>query len=91
MTDRTLALLAALTAACVSFGEASAPDAAPAGPTVAEARRIEREAFEQFANLALLLPPVVRTENLADYSTNKLDFALNNGLAMTRGGRIWAN
>ena len=36
-------------------------------------------------------PPELRTADLAKYSTNRLDFALNNGLAMTRGGRIWAS
>ena len=60
-------------------------------PTPEEAKRIECEAFEKFADLAVKLPPVIRMANIADYSTNKLDFALNNGLAMTRGGRIWAN
>ena len=60
-------------------------------PAEEETKRIEREAFERFADLAVKLPPVIRTENIAGYSTNKLDFALNNGLAMTRGGRIWAN
>ena len=52
--------------------------------------RIEREAFEKFADLAVVLPPVIRTGNLEAYSTNKLTFALNYGMAMTRGGRLWA-
>lgn len=60
-------------------------------PTDAEAVEISRKAFEKFADLAVILPPVIRTENLGEYSTNHLDTALNNGLAMTRGGRIWAN
>ena len=51
----------------------------------------EVAAFEQFADLAIKLPPVIRTENLAIYSTNRLAFAMNNGLAVTRGGRIWVN
>ena len=38
---------------------------------------IEREAFEKFADLAVVLPPVIRTGNLEAYSTNKLTFALN--------------
>lgn len=36
-----------------------------------------------FADLAVKLPPVIRTTDIAAYSTNRLDFALNNGLGMT--------
>ena len=48
-------------------------------------------AFERFADLAVQLPPRIRTADLSAYSTNKLDFALNNGLAISPGGRLWVN
>ena len=68
----------------LSFGGAEA--------SVAEdAKRIGREAFEKFADLAVKLPPVIRTADIAAYSTNRLDFALNNGLGMTAKGRLWAS
>jgi len=51
----------------------------------------EIAAFERFADLAVDLPPEVRTGPLPDYSTNRLTFALNNGLAMTPGGSLWAS
>lgn len=51
----------------------------------------EVAAFERFSDLAVKLPPVVRTTNIAAYSTNTLEFALNNGLAMTAKGRLWAS
>ena len=41
-------------------------------PAEEETKRIEREAFERFADLAVKLPPVIRTENIAGYSTNSL-------------------
>lgn len=56
-----------------------------------DARSAAVAAFERFADLATTLPPKIRTTGLAAYSTNKLDFALNNGLAITPGGRLWAN
>lgn len=59
--------------------------------TAADVREAEIVAFERFADLAVDLPPEIRTGNLPDYSTNKLTFALNNGLAVTPKGRIWAS
>ena len=56
-----------------------------------DAGRVEREAFEKFADLAVVLPPEIRTEGLSAYSTNRLGFALNNGLGMTAKGRLWAS
>lgn len=43
------------------------------------------------AEAAVRQPPVIRTTDLAAYSTNRLTYALNNGLAKSRGGRIWAS
>lgn len=61
-------------------------------PAEKKARReIERKAFERYADLAVVLPPEMQTKDLERYSTNRLDFAMNNGLAMTKGGRIWAS
>ena len=54
-------------------------------------REAEIAAFERFVDLAVKLPPVIRTTDIAAYSTNKLDFALNNGLGMTAKGRLWAS
>lgn len=54
-------------------------------------REREAAAFERFADLAVALPPEIRTGRLPDYSTNKLTFALNNGLARTAKGRLWAS
>ena len=54
-------------------------------------REREAAAFERFADLAVALPPEIRTGLLPDYSTNKLTFALNNGLARTAKGRLWAS
>ena len=51
-----------------------------------ELRRMERLAVEADA-----FPPELRRDEIGRYSTNNLDFALNNGLEMTRGGRIWAS
>lgn len=56
-----------------------------------DARSAAVAAFERFADLATTLPPKIRTTDLAAYSTNKLDFALNNGLAISPGGRLWVN
>lgn len=58
---------------------------------VSGGREVEIAAFERFADLAVKLPPVIRTTNLSAYSTNRLDFALNNGLGMTAKGRLWAS
>lgn len=38
---------------------------------------------------AITIPPKICTENIAAYSTNRLNFTLMNGLARTRGGRIY--
>lgn len=56
--------------------------------TVAQA---EIRAFERFADLAVDLSPEIRTKDIGAYSASRLDFALNNGLAMTAGGRLWAS
>lgn len=56
--------------------------------TVTEA---EDRAYEQLADLAIKLPPAIRTRDIAAYSTNHLTFALNNGLAITAKGRLWAS
>lgn len=50
-----------------------------------------REAYEKSAEVAVAKPPEFRTAGIAGYSTNRLAFALNNGLALTRGGRLWAS
>ena len=51
----------------------------------------ENRAYEQLADLAVKLPPEIRTRGIAAYSTNVLTFALNNGLAITPKGRLWAS
>ena len=56
-----------------------------------DVRTAEVEAFEKLADLAVKLPPEIRTGGLEAYSTNRLDFALNNGLALTAKGRLWAS
>ena len=48
-------------------------------------------AFEARARAADARPPELRTDGIGKYSTNTLNFVLNNGLAMTAGGRIWAS
>ena len=53
--------------------------------------RKETAAFEKWADLAVVLPPEIRTRDIAAYSTNNLTFALNNGLGMTAKGRLWAS
>ena len=75
-----------LTLGTVSTGRLLAEDDPKAGekdPQVA--------AFEKFADLAVKLPPQIRTAGIGAYSTNKLAYALNNGLAMTAKGRLWAS
>ena len=57
----------------------------------ADVRAAETAAFEKWADLAVALPPVIRTHNIAAYSTNHLTFALNNGLGRTAKGRLWAS
>ncbi len=64
---------------------------ATASETSAAVLRAEITAVERRAAVAVDLPPVVRTADLAAYSTNKLAFALNNGLGMTAKGRLWAS
>lgn len=61
------------------------------GRGMTTARQMEVSCFEAFAELAVKLPPVIRTTDIAAYSTNKLGFALNNGLGMTAKGRLWAS
>lgn len=68
-------------AACLAMG-------ACAEPVVTD---VERVAFEKLAEIAVALPPELRTAGIGAYSTNRLAYALNNGLAMTKGGRIWAS
>lgn len=62
-----------------------------AGAEGLDRRAIERKAFEALAEVAVKLPPELRMTDISAYSTNRLSFALNNGLAMTKGGRIWAS
>lgn len=58
---------------------------------VSAVRKIESAAFEKFADLAVVLPPEIRTHDISSYSTNNLDYAIMNGLAMTSGGRLWVS
>jgi len=57
----------------------------------AVAGEMDRVAYEHFVRSVGNIPPVVRTSGLENYSSNHLDYALMNGLAMTRGGRIYLN
>ena len=59
-------------------------------PFAVAAGEAERRAFERFCDLALV-PPEIRTGELPAYSTNRLAFAMCNGAAMTKGGRLYAN
>ena len=61
------------------------------GCSLLERSRTETKAFEAFAEIAVKLPPEIRTEGLDAYSTNRLGYALNNGLGMTSKGRLWAS
>ena len=82
MTSRRIALSATrMLALCVAMTSFAAADG----------RDEEIAAFERFADLAVTLPPEIRTSHLEHYSTNKLGYALNNGLAMTSKGRLWAS
>ena len=56
-----------------------------------DAEDVRRRAFEALADVAVKLPPEIRTADLAKYSTNVLDYAMNNGLGLTKGGRLWAS
>lgn len=51
----------------------------------------EVKVFEKKVLGSDAFPPEMRMEGIEEYSTNKLDFALNNGLGMTKGGRIWTS
>lgn len=57
----------------------------------AAAGEIDRAAYEHFVRSVGDITPVIRTTGLENYSSNRLDFVLMNGLAMTRGGRIYLN
>ena len=70
----------------VSLATALSGTAAPNPPQLSA-----REAYEQSAEVAVAKPPEFRTAGIEGYSTNRLAFALNNGLALTRGGRLWAS
>ena len=51
-----------------------------------------RGIFERLVNeTSVAIPPRIRTENLGRYSTNVLSYAMNNGLGLTAGGRLWAS
>lgn len=52
---------------------------------------IKRKAFEALADVAVSLPPEIRTSDLEGYSPEVLAFAMNNGLALSPGGRLWAS
>ena len=53
--------------------------------------QMDRCVYEAFVRSVGDIPPVIRTDGLEAYSSNRLDYALMNGLAMTRGGRIYLN
>ena len=48
--------------------------------------QMDRCVYEAFVRYVGDIPPVIRTDGLEAYSSNRLDYALMNGLAMTRGG-----
>lgn len=78
-----------MAAALLPIGGVIVPASAAPGPGalgMEELREMERLAVEVDNR-----PPEVRQANLDRYSTNRLDFVMNNGLAMTRRGRIWAS
>lgn len=56
-----------------------------------EIRHAEIAAFEHIADLAVALPPELRTAGIEAYSTNNLDFAMNNGLAAMSDGTLWSS
>lgn len=51
---------------------------------------LEKAVAERIADLALV-PPRINTNPLPDYDYDRLDYAMNNGIAMTPGGRIYAS
>ena len=61
------------------------------GMLPAEAGKMKCADYEAFVTAVESIPPVLKTTDLAAYSTNRLDFALGNAIEMTRGGRIWLN
>ena len=61
------------------------------GMLPAEAGKMKCADYEAFVTAVESIPPVLKTTDLAAYSTNCLDFALGNAIEMTRGGRIWLN
>lgn len=52
---------------------------------------MDRFVYESLVRAVGDMPPVIRTTGLENYSSNRLDYVLMNGLAMTRGGRIYLN
>ena len=74
---------------CLAFAAVAAALSLGAGTD--GVRMAEVAAFEQLADLAVRLPPQIRTSGIGAYSTNRLGFAMNNGLGMTAKGRLWAS
>ncbi len=58
--------------------------------TPAEARTYELDVKRRIADLALI-PPEINTSPLPEFDYDKLDYAMNNGIARTPGGRLWAS
>jgi sialidase-1 len=54
-----------------------------------EARQYEIDAMNKIADLSLIAPKL-NTDPLPEYGYENLDYAMNLGIAMTPGGRIWA-
>ena len=61
------------------------------GMLTAVAGQMQCADYEAFVTAVESIPPVLKTTNLASYSTNRLDFVLGNSIELTRGGRIWLN
>jgi len=79
----------ALASVTVLLGGAFAAD--PGVMPAAPSEEVKRKAFEALAEVAVKLPPEIRTAGIGDYSTNVLSYAMNNGLGLTKGGRLWAS
>lgn len=62
-----------------------------AGAVPAAAGEMSCADYEAYVRAVGSIPPVLKTEGLENYSSNRLAFALMNALEMTRGGRIWLN
>ena len=60
-----------------------------AGAVHAAAGEMSCADYEAYVRAVGSIPPVLKTEGLENYSSNRLAFALMNALEMTRGGRIW--